>query len=509
MSRRVLLSLLLTLACAHAPEPAPTSAPPAPSPQKALEASAQPKTIPGEEVLAEQPAIPPLAPFNAPVPTVTTLKNGLKLYVVERKGELEGLALVVKRGGTSDPAKLPGLASMSAAMLETGAGGMTQFQLAQAADRIGAHLNASASDDATVISISAMPEKLGPMVSLLSAMALKPTLSSAEWKKLSARRLAELLAQRAEPSVAASLAWRKATYGTHPLGEPVDGTPESIQRMKLSDVRAFIKGFAPGDSAIIAVGGAPAEQVKAALEKAFQGWKGRSVPDAALVKRVQAPPAQGPRFIAVDFPGKPQTVIRMGEPSVSRASPDYLALNVLNAVLGGSFTSRLNQNLREQHGYTYGAFSRFAFGVGPGPFLVATNVKTDVTAPALEQIFAELGRAAKQPISEAELAKGKALLAFDLVQQLEHTSSETGAIAAIFLYDLPLDEYQTFVPRLNAVTLADVQGAAQRALHPDRMTLAVAGDLKTILPEIAKSTTLSLPAPARWGPDGAPLPAKQ
>lgn len=506
MSRRVLLPLLLALACAHAPEPAPASAPektPAPAPA----VSAQPARVPGEEVLAHQPVVPPLSPFNAPVPTVTTLPNGLKLYVVERPGEIEGLALVIKRGATSDPVKLPGLASMSAAMLETGAGGMSQFQLAQAADRIGAQLGANASDDATVISISAMPERLHPMVSLLSALALKPTLSAAEWKKLSSRRRAELLAAQAEPVAAASLVWRRATYGSHPLGAPLEGTPESIQRMKLSDVRAFIKGFAPGDSAIIAVGGAKADVVKAELEKAFGAWRGRATPDAALVARVKAEPAQGPRFIAVDFPGKPQTVIRMGAPAVSRASPDYLALNVLNAVLGGSFTSRLNQNLREQHGYTYGAFSRFVFGVGPGPFVVATSVKTDVTAPALEQIFSELDRAAKAPITQDELAKGKALLAFDLVQELEHTSSETAAIASIFLYDLPLDEYRTFVPRLNALTLADVQGAAQRALHPDRMTLTVAGDLKTILPAIARSAPLALPAPARWGPDGEPLPA--
>lgn len=510
MSRRVLGTLVsvlaLALACAHAPAPAPAPAPQAPAPAAKV---AQPARQPGEAVLSAQPEVPPLAPFAAPVPTVTTLKNGLKLYVVERPGEIEAIALVVKRGATSDPAKLPGLASMSAAMLETGAGGMSQFELARAADRIGANLNASAGDDATVISISGMQEQLSPMVSLLEAVALRPTLSRAEWKKLSARRRAELLARRADPVATDRLVWRRAAYGAHPLGDPLEGTPESIQRMTLRDVRAFIKGYAPGDSAVIAVGGAKAADVRAALEKAFGRWKGRSTPDAALEARVKAEPAQGPRFVAVDYPGKPQTVIRMGEPAVSRASKDYLALNLLNAVLGGSFTSRLNQNLRERHGYTYGAFSGFGFGIGPGPFVVATSVKTDVTAPALEEIFQELKRAAEAPISEAELAKGKALLAFDLVQTLEHTSSEASAIASLFLYDLPLDEYQTFVPRLNALTVADVQAAAQRTLHPSQMTLAVAGDLTAILPAIEKSTALGLSAPARWSPGGEPLPAKK
>lgn len=504
MSRRLLCALLLVAACAHAPPAAPAPMPAkAPAPPPAV---SQPATLPGEQVLSRQPQVLPLAPFNAPVPTVAILRNGLKLYVVERPGDaIEAIDLVVKRGATSDPERLAGLASMSAAMLETGAGGMSQFQLAQAADRIGASIGASAGDDDTVVSVSAMPEQLAPMVSLLSTLALRPTLAPAEWKKLKAHRIAELLAARADPVAADGLAWRRAAYGDHPLGDPLVGTPESIQRMQLSDVRRFVRGYAPGDSALIAVGGASATQVKAALEKAFGHWKGRSTPDVALEQRVRAMPRQGPRFIAVDFPGKPQTVVRVGEPAVSRASPDYLALNLLNAILGGSFTSRLNQNLRERHGYTYGAFSGFAFGIGPGPFVVETSVKTDVTAAALGEILSELQRAAQQPISEADLKKGKSLLAFDLVQALEHTDGAAAAIGSIFVYDLPLDEYQTFVSRLNALTVQDVRAAGARVLHPERMTIAVAGDLKVILPEIAKSPTLELPAPQRWGPGGEPL----
>jgi zinc protease len=499
MSRRVLFVSLLALACAHS-APGPVKAPSGPAAQATPAPAAKPS---GEGVLQNAPAIPPLSPFNAPVPTVKTLPNGLTLYVVERPGEeIEALQVVLKKGGTSDPQRLQGLASLSAAMLQTGAGGMGQLELARALDGIGAQLFAGAGDDSTQIGLSAMPTHLPKMVRLLSAVTLHPTLSPAEFRKLRAQRIAQVVAQQADPVATLGRTWRQATYGPHPLGHALVGTPASLKRIQLADVRTFVRAWAPGDAAVIAVGGAKAGAVMDALTQAFGGWRGRSKPDTALAQRVQAAPPPSPRFVAVGFPHKPQTVIEVGAPAVSRASPDYLALNLLNAVLGGSFTSRLNQNLREQHGYTYGAFSGFSFGRGPGPFVVQTSVKTDTTAASLEEIFKELDRAVSQPISQAELEKGKALLAFDLVQTLQHAEGTAGAIASLFLYDLPLDEYQTFVPRLNALTVADVHQASQRTLKPDQMTVGIAGDLDQVLPTLEKLPAPKLGEPQRWTPEG-------
>jgi zinc protease len=192
----------------------------------------------------------------------------------------------------------------------------------------------------------------------------------------------------------------------------------------------------------------------------------------------------------------------VGQPAVPRSSPDYLALTLLNSVLGGSFTSRLNQNLREQHGYTYGAASRFTFGADPGPFVAYAQVKTEVTGPALKETLYELQRAVSEPLTSDELAKGRALLAYDLVQMLEHADSAAGGISALYVYDLPLDEYRTVVNRLKALTAQDVQAAAKRALQPEKMVITVAGDRKALEPQLQREAALKLPAPQLRDPSG-------
>jgi zinc protease len=212
-----------------------------------------------------------------------------------------------------------------------------------------------------------------------------------------------------------------------------------------------------------------------------------------------------PRFVLVNFPGKPQSVLLVGQPSVPRSSPDVLALELANAIVGGSFTSRLNQNLREQHGYSYGAFSGFAFGRGPGAFAARTSVQTDVTGKAVTEIFGELNRLVAEPLSAEELSKGKALLAFQLVEALQSVGATSAAVADIFLFDLPLDEYRTYVSRLQALTPAIVQDAVRRALHPQEMTLAIAGDAKAVLPQLQAEAALKLPAPQLRDPEGKVL----
>jgi zinc protease len=192
-------------------------------------------------------------------------------------------------------------------------------------------------------------------------------------------------------------------------------------------------------------------------------------------------------------------VLVVGQPSAPRSSPDHLALEAVNSVLGGSFTSRLNQNLREQHGYTYGAASRFAFGLGPGPFAARSSVKTDVTGPALAETLKEIEAAVAQPVAPAELDKARALLAYDLVERLSGADALSRGVAEIFLYGLPPDELQTYVPRLQALTPESVQAAAARAVDPAHLTIAIAGDAAKVLPQLAP---LHLPAPQLRDPSG-------
>jgi predicted Zn-dependent peptidase len=519
-------SLGALLDCAHhSPSAQAGAAPVQPQPaafaqpEPAGPASSQPSgaagTLPGEAVLDHRPAIAPLPPFDAPVPQQLALPNGLRVLLLRRPGApIEAVQLVHGRGASSDPAGMAGLASLTATMLEAGSAGKTQAQMAQAADAIGAALHAYASEDATVISISGLSARTGEMIALLADVALRPNFDEGEWARAKAQRFAGLRSQRSEPRAAASLAFAAAVYGQNPLSRPVSGTPESVARIELPDVKRFFEGFVPGEAALAVSGSLSADEVMPLLAAALGSFRGPARVHAAKpgtqaitpLPAVEPPPpppkaSARPRLVVVDYPGKPQSVLQVGLPSVPRSSPDVLALRLLNSILGGSFTSRLNQNLREQHGYTYGAGSSFAFGRGPGPFVAGTSVKTEVTGAALKELLGEIRRALDEPLSRPEIDKGKALLAFDLVATLEHADAAAGGAAGIFLYGLPLDEFRTFVPRLDALDAALVQAAARKAVDPAALTVVIAGDAEKVLPQL-EAAGLKLGPPELRDADG-------
>jgi zinc protease len=484
-------------ACSVAPAKPDIEPPLPPAKQQAVPAGA----IPGESVLAQKPPIPPLGPFDAPVPTVLTLSNGLKLYVVERPSAgLEALGFVTRQGAAADPVGKEGLASLAASMLQAGSAGKSQAEVAAAADAIGADLVVSASTDALTIGLSALAPRLSEMSALLADVALRPNLTAKDWQKVQAQRLGELTAARSEPRVAARAAFLSALYGNGPLGHIPEGNIQSVKRIRLLDVKAFLGAVSPSGSAIVAVGRASPDAVRSAVEGAFGAWKPSG--HSSFQPRAEGAPEVRPRFVLVNFPGKPQAVLLVGQPGVPRSSPDVLALSLANAIVGGSFTSRLNQNLREQHGYSYGAFSAFAFGRGPGAFAALTSVQTDVTGKAVTEVFGELNKLVSEPLSADELSKGKALLAFQLVEALQSVGATSRAVADIFLFDLPLDEYRTYVSRLQALTPAAVQDAVRRTLHPEEMTLAIAGDAPAVLPQLQAEAALKLPAPQLRDPEG-------
>ena len=462
------------------------------APQRAPAAAPPPRASAAEEAaLGQAPIIPPLAPSDAPAPRIERLRNGLAVYLIERKGAgIESLHFAVRGGASADPAGRPGLASLTAALMEAGAAGRSQVQLAAAADAIGATLSVGATEDALVVSASAMTTNLGRAVKLLADVALRPTLAEGEWRHVQEQREAALIDQRSEPALAVRLAFRAAVYGDHPLAHPIEGTLEAVKATRLVDIKRFYAALAPENAALVAVGGASADEVLRALDGAFAGWRPKPVQLPAAAQG--ALPAVRPRLVMVDFPGKPQSEVLVGQPAVPASSPDRLALEAFNSVLGGSFTSRLVQNLRELHGYSYGAGSRFAFGRGPGPWAARSSVKTDVTGAALGELLGEIRRAVSEPMAQAELDKARALLSYELVETLSHADALAGEVAGMFLDGLPPDELRTLVPRLQALTPASVQAAAARALDPARMTIVIAGDRAKVWPQLLP---LQLPAP--------------
>ena len=493
---------VLVAACDFAP-PKPDLNPPLPPSKPAAATPGKSAALPGEDVLAHRPGIPPLGAFDAPVPSVLTLPTGLKLYVVHRPSAgLEALAFISRQGTAADPPGKEGLASLAASMLQAGSAGKSQAEIAAAADALGANLAVRAGPDALTIGLSALAPRLPEMAALLADVALRPNLAPDDWRKIQAQRLAELTANLSQPRVAAQAAFLAAVYGNGPLGHLPPGTLASVKGLGLRDVKAFLATLSPGDSAIVAVGGVAPDAVRSAVERAFGAWKGSG--QRAPRRRTEAPPARRPRFVLVDYPTKPQSVLVVGQPAVPRSSPDVLALELANAVVGGSFTSRLNQNLREKNGYSYGAGSFFAFGRGPGPFEARTSVQTDVTGKAVTEVFGELQRLVAEPLSAEELEKGKALLAFGLVEALQSVDATTQAVGELFVFDLPLDEYRTFVPRLRELTSSAVQDAVRRVLDPVKMTLAIAGDAQAVVPQLSAESTLGLPAPQMRNAEGQP-----
>jgi predicted Zn-dependent peptidase len=232
---------------------------------------------------------------------------------------------------------------------------------------------------------------------------------------------------------------------------------------------------------LIVAGDVTAEAVVPMLERALGAWKG--TPGARVTPAGDAPQLTARRVFLIDKPGAAQSQIRTGWVGVARSTPDYFALRVLNTILGEAFTSRLNNNLREVHGYAYGASSRFDMRLNAGPFYAAAGVQTDKTAEALKEFFIELARI-HEPVPGPELDKAKNYLALQMPRNFETTRATANALANAYLYDLPADYYSTYAERIRAVTAADVTRVADKYIQPDRFAVVIVGDRKVIEPGI-------------------------
>jgi zinc protease len=289
-------------------------------------------------------------------------------------------------------------------------------------------------------------------------------------------------------------------YGTlHPYGFPEIGTETSNNGMTRDDMQAFWKqNFVPNNAALIVSGQVSSADLRPIVEKAFGEWQRGTPAQASL----GSPATSAAKLVIVDKPGAPQTQIRVAAIGVPRATPDYEAIRVMNEALGGLFSSRINMNLREQHGYTYGANSQFVFRRAAGPFLISSGVRTDVTAPAVSEIFKEVRLMRDTAMPPEELTLAKDSLVRGLPAQFETSSSVTASTANIYVYDLGLDYYTKLPARLSAVDAAQVQAAAGKYLVPDRLIVIAVGDRARIAPELQK---LGLGAVELRGADGMPL----
>jgi zinc protease len=429
---------------------------------------------------SKPPAVGPAPSLRLPPIETRTLSNGLQVRVIGiHKVPTVHLELAIRTGVAADPVGKFGVASLTADMLDEGAGSRSALDIADAIDFLGAELTATGGVDATFVELHVPVARLDDALPVMADVVARPTFPEAELDRLRQERLASLLEMQDDPEQMIQVAFPRLVFGaTHRYGTLALGTAASLKGLSVADLKAFhAANVKPSNAVLIVAGDVTADTIVPRLERAFAGWKAPAgVAPAAMAN---APASSARRVFLIDKAGAAQSQIRIGAVGVARNTPDYFALRVLNTVLGEAFTSRLNTNLREVHGYSYGAGSRFEMRLSPGAFYAAAGVQTDKTADALKEFFIELANI-HQPIPAGELDKAKNYLALLLPRNFETTRGTADALAQAWIYDLPADYYTAFADRVRAVTAADVKRAADKYIIPDRLAVVIVGDRKTI-----------------------------
>jgi predicted Zn-dependent peptidase len=365
---------------------------------------------------------------------------------------------------------------MTAEMLDEGAGGRDALALADAVDFLGATLETGADWDASTVRLRVPVARLGEALPLMADVALRPDFPDGELVRLRKEALTDLLQARDVPGRIASRALAEAVFGTaHRYGRPEAGDAATLSALSVADLRAFhAERYTPAAATLVVVGDVTGAFVLPLLEKAFGAWPR---PAAAPTLPAVPPPPQvkGRTVWLVDKPGAVQSAIRLGRVGASRADPRYAAAEVMNTLLGGSFTSRLNDNLREQHGYTYGARSAFARRLTAGLFLAAADVQTDKTAPAVTEFVKELTRI-RTPATPEEAERARSYAALNYAAEFETTQQVARHMVEKVVYGLPDGFFEQFVPEALAVDAAAIQKAAEAEVDPRNIALVVVGD---------------------------------
>lgn len=428
------------------------------------------------------PELSKAATLSVPPVVSTTAANGITVHVVEQH-ELPLVQIIASfDGGSRLDGQRPGIASFMAGMLDEGAGSRDAAALQSEIAFLGANLGVGTSWDAFTVSLKVPVRSIEPALDLMADVIMRPRFSSAEVRRQRDLRFAALLQSRDQPNALAALAFYQQLFPQgHPYHRSQTGDSASIMALDSASVRNFYaQTIRPERASFIVVGDIGAAEAKRLIESRFGSWRGQGT--ALAVQAVAARPLQRDRtnLFLVDKPQAAQSVITIGWEGVDRLNPDYAPLMVMNTLLGGSFTSRLNMNLRETHGYSYGARSGFLFNKAPGPFTASAAVRTNVTDSSLVEFFHELNRIRDSVVPNDELERAKAYIELRLPGSLEATSQVAGQLQDLQTFGLDLNELPRFASRVRGVTSSDVQRVARTYLHPSRATVVVVGDLSAI-----------------------------
>jgi zinc protease len=383
--------------------------------------------------------------------------------------------LIIEAGATTDPPGRDGLAQLTARLLPEGTARSSGVEFAERLERLGASVDAHADWDVAVARVTVLTEHLDEAMELFGEMLRTPAFPEREVERLKAERLADLLQIRAEPGALADMMFARFAYEpASRYSRPGGGATRDVEAMTRDDVVRFYESrFRPGGMTLVAAGDITAERAEQLARETFGDWSGTP---AAVDTTSDAPARQTRAVHVISKSDAPQSELRVGHPGAPRNTPDYFPTVVMNAVLGGLFSSRINLNLREAHGYTYGAFSGFDWRRRAGPFVVDTAVKTQVTDAAAREILNEIERMRAEEIRPEELSLATSYLDGVFPIRYETTDAIAAALANLIIYGLPDDYFDRYRERVRAVTAADVLTAARAHLHPDRIQIVAVGD---------------------------------
>jgi zinc protease len=431
------------------------------------------------------PDVPAPPAFTMPRVQTARLPNGISINLVEmHELPLVQVDVVVKHAGARMDGDRAGLATFTAGMLDEGAGTRDALGIAAEVAFLGAQLATYADWDNTEIELSAPKRTLGSALDLMADVLLRPVFSATEVQKQRDLRLAGILSARDEPNAVNGVVLNSLVFPAgHPFHRPAGGDSASTAALDSAMVRGFYRAqYSPDRTTFIVTGDITMAEARRLIEARFGGWRqdrmARREPAAASA--LPAAVDRSTRIFLVDKPGAAQSVIALARPGVERGSPDYYALQVMNTILGGSFSSRLNSNLRETRGWTYGAGSGFAYRPVPGPFRASASIRTDVTDSALLEFRREINLIRDSLVDETELQRAQAYLALGLPAEYETTGQLADQVGELLRFGLPFTWVNGYVPRVMAVTRADVQRVARQYVDPSRMTIVVVGDLSKI-----------------------------
>ncbi|HET9327835.1 MAG TPA: pitrilysin family protein [Candidatus Eisenbacteria bacterium] len=430
---------------------------------------------------SKKPPVGPAPALVAPKVVKRQLTNGMVVWIARRPQLPQSTLLLQIRGGSSLDTK-PGVAAMTAALLDDGTQRLNAREFVNAVEYVGANLSASASEEQTVVTLNTLTQHLDEALTLMGEMVTQPAFREEEIERERKARLQSLKQQKDQPVVVATDVFHRVVFGMdHPYGRPVSGTVPSVEGISRDDLlRCYDQVYRPNNAVLIAVGDITEQELLPRLERVFGSWKTQPVPPAAAT--APARPKVLPLTVyLVDKPGAAQSEIRMGQVGASRTSPDYYALQVLNLMLGGQFTSRVNLNLRERHGFTYGARTAWGFRRGDGPFYASAGVFTAKTDSSLTEFMRELKDVrGPRPATASETDAAKNSLIRGYPRRLETNDGVAGVLADLAFYGLDEAEITEYNRRIGQVTPEDVTRVASKYIDPANLAVVVVGDVAKI-----------------------------